>query len=205
MRRAHLLGLCLAVSSSLWAQDAPLAAVDGAAFEQIEDSRARANAALDAQEAACYRRFAVSGCLKEVQTSRRAMLATFRLREAELHEREFAQRGVQQRARVQQKAQEQQQRQAELRDAGAGTGAEASHAEKLQAQTDKQTEHAAKARQSVASSPVAAALPAGPTAAEQAANRENYARKQADAELKRQQIAKRLAGKVAAPLPLPAH
>lgn len=196
--------LCL-LGATAWAQDtaAPVVTADAAEFQRIEATRARETAAMDAQEAACYQRCAVSSCLTEVQSRRRAMLANLRQQEAVLHEREFAERGAEQRRLSQQKVLERQQKEEELR----ASHAEAERADKLQAQKDKQAEHAAKAQQPQAPSAGAATpQPTGPTAAEQAAKRDSYARKLADAEKKRQEIAKRLAdkaGKGAAPLPVP--
>jgi colicin import membrane protein len=176
---------------------------DAAEFQRIEATRARETAVYDAQEAACARRFAVSGCVKEVQSQRRAMLANLRRQEATLHERQLAEQGAAQRRLSAQKLQERQQQDAQLQADSTGQGA----ADKLQVQKDKQAEHAAKPAMAGASAAASASLPAatGLSAAEQTANRGSYARKQAEAEKKRQDIAKRLAdkGPGAAPLPLP--
>lgn len=204
MRLALVCWLCLVGATAAWAQDpsAALASADAAEFQRIEATRARETAAMDAQESACYQRFAVSSCLTEVQSRRRAMLANLRQQEAVLHEREFAERGAEQRRLSQQKVLERQQREEELR----ASHAQADRADKLQAQKDKQAEHAAMAQPRAASAGPATPQPTGPTAAEQAAKRDSYARKLAEAEKKRQEIAKRLAdkaGKGAAPLPVP--
>jgi hypothetical protein len=185
--------------SVAWAQavPAPQAAVDPAEFQRIEATRASESAALDAEESACYQRFAVSGCLKGVQSRRRAMLAGLRRQEAVLHEREFAERAAEQRARNLQKIAERKQQEEGQRSGDA----EAEQREKLQAQKDKQADHATKARQPQASAPPAPHT-SGPTPAEQAANRDSYARKQADAQKKREEIARRQSKSVA-PLPLP--
>lgn len=185
-------------------------ATGGAAEMQgIEHIRARETAVLDAQEAACYQRFAVSGCLQEVQSRRRAMLASLRRQEATLHEKELAERGAEQRLRSRQKAEERQAQQAQLLADQADAGSAEQQAHKLQVQKDKQAEHAAQAARLGASSARAAGVvtqAGGLTLADEAANRSSFARKQAQAEQKRQELARRLAdkgGKSAAPLPLP--
>lgn len=205
MRRALLCCMGLAWVVAVWAQDAPPQGLEGVAaeFEGIQATRARETAALDAEEAACYQRFAVSGCVKEVQSRRRAMLANLRRQEATLHERESAQRGAAQRARSQQKAADKKLQDAQLLADHSGDDA----AQKLPVQHEKRAEYATRTPQPSASVTSTAASQAGaPTPAEQAANRNSFARKQADAQKKRQEIAKRLAdkgGKSAAPLPLP--
>lgn len=214
MRPLLVCCLCMVWATGLLAQEPPAPApgfsVEAAELQGIEHTRAREAAGLDAQEAACYQRFAVSGCLKEVQSRRRAMLAKQRREEATLHEQELAQRGAVQRLRSLQKAEEQQAQQAQrLADRADAGSAEQQQARKLQAQLDKQTDHAAQATRSAASSTTSMAVAAhtgGLTPAEAAAKRSSFARKQAQAQEKRQELARRLAdkgGKSAAPLPLP--
>ena len=179
--------------------------VDAADFQRIEATRALETARYTAAEAACYQRFAVSSCLQDLQSQRRAMLADLRRQEAILHERQFAHRAAEQKRLSAQKALERQQKEAELKAENPAARA----AEKLQAQKTKQAEHLAKAPAAWASAPASTEAPTVPTqalsAAEQAANRESYARKQAAASAKRQEIAKRLGDKEkgTAPLPLP--
>jgi hypothetical protein len=199
------LSACLGLlwASSLLAQEAPAQEpIDNTvAFQRIEAARAQSMAEFDAEDAQCYQRFAVSGCLKQVQSRRRAKLAELRKQEAALHERERAQQAQEQRRNLAQKAKERQQREEELL---TERGADRT-AEKLQEQQEKQASHAAKAAVPAASA-AAHAASNGPTAAEQASMRESYARKQQDAEKNRQDLARRLAEKKtkpAAPLPLP--
>lgn len=203
MKPLLLAWLGLLWATPLLAQPVPLrqSGDSTAAFQRIEAARAQALAGFEADDAQCYQRFAVSGCLKQVQSRRRAALADLRGQEAVLHERERAQQAQEQRLRVAQKAQERQQQQADLL---AERGQDRA-AEKLREQQEKQADHVARAATSGAS---AAAQPAagGPSASGQTAMRESYARKQLEAEKKRQDVAKRLAekgGKPAAPLPLP--
>jgi hypothetical protein len=210
MRPALAACLCLVWAASAWSQGqlqpVEVAAADTTELQRIEATRVRETAVYDAEEAACYQRFAVSGCIKDIQSQRRAMLANLRRQEAALHERQFADKGAEQRRLSAQKAQERQQQQSgsQTEEAAART------ADKLQAQKDKLADHAAKSPVQGDSAPAAnAAAPplptAGLSAADQSANRASYARKQAEAEKKRAEIAKRLAGKgkPAAPLPLP--
>jgi colicin import membrane protein len=212
MKQLLVLCLCVLWATGLRAQAAPAAPTtrEAADLQGIERTRARETAAMDAEEAACYQRFAVSGCLKDVQSARRAMLAKLRRQETGLHEAEFAARGAEQRVRNRQKAEERQAQIADLLANPAEAGsAEQRQAQKLQAQKDKQVEHAAQAQakpMSSASGTAAMRQATGPTPAEQATNRNSYARRQEAAEKKRLELAQRLAdkgGKSAAPLPLP--
>lgn len=228
IRRLAGLGLCcLLQAMPAWSQSPPVAAIevpapDSEAFARIEATRTRETATLDAQEAACYQRFAVSACVKDVQSRRRAMLAGLRQQEAVLHERQFAAQGAEQLRRTAQKVEERKQQDLELQASRPAQQRDT----KLRAQQEKQAEHAqsqaqaekaavpstglaGKPLQTSTSAPVAAATaPAasGLTPAEQALNRASFARKQADLEKKRRDIAKRLAEKgtkPAAPLPVP--
>jgi colicin import membrane protein len=197
---AALLGLCFATQGFAQAQADTYEPVSSQDYQRIEAVRARESAAFDAQEAVCYQRFAVNDCLKQVQSRRRALLADLKRQEARLHEREHAQQGVEALQRIRQKALEAQQSKA---DSQAGDGAVRAQ-EKLQEQKDKQAAHAAKAVSGTA--PASAPAPSGPGVAEQTRAREAFARKQADAEKKRQEVAARLAEKAAKPgkpLPVP--
>ena len=236
IRRLAGLGLCcLLQAMPAWSQSPPVAAIevpapDSEAFARIEATRTRETATLDAQEAACYQRFAVSACVKDVQSRRRAMLAGLRQQEAVLHERQFAAQGAEQLRRTAQKVEERKQQDLELQASRPAQQRDT----KLRAQQEKQAEHAQSQAQAEkaavpstglagkplqtststsppAPAPVAAATATAPAAsgltpAEQALNRASFARKQADLEKKRRDIAKRLAEKgtkPAAPLPVP--
>ena len=206
MKRLAALGLfALCAGMPLWAQDHVAAAAgtpDAAEFERIQARRERESASFDAQEADCYQHFAVSACVNNVQTKRRAVLAELRREEALLHERESAQRGAEQLRLTAQKARDRLQQ-----DVGSSAQSAADTlADRLQTQQDKRQAHASKAAASAAAQGRTVPAASGPSAAEQASNRENYARKQAEAERKRQDIARRLAdrkSKPAAPLPVP--
>lgn len=212
----RLLALCLlAQGSAVWAQ-AAVAAWDGQAeLQQLDALRASKEADLDTEEAACYQRFVVSSCVKDVQVRRRAAVAQLRRQEASVHERQFAQQAAQQQRRSDDKLQEWEQRQADAHAQAASLGND----DRLRAQQEKQRAHAASIGQPApasaqhAQSPSAmppagsasAADPISASQAAQAAHRADYARKQAEAEKRRQEIAKRLAEKNprVAPLPVP--
>jgi TolA-binding protein len=190
--------LCLCCAAQVVAQTAALEPVSSQDYERIEALRALESANLDALEAACYQRFAVNDCLKKVQSRRIALLADLRRQEARLHDRERQILGAEALQRLEQKALERKQLQDDIQAEGGVEGAQ----EKLREQQSKQAEHAAKAASG--SAPVAKQAPTGPTAAEQSQARASYERKQADAERKRQELAKRLAEKAAKPVkPLP--
>ena len=169
------------------------AAVSGTEYQRIDQLRERETAEFTARESACYQRFAVNDCLKELQPAHRAVLADLKHQEVLLHDRERTQQAAQQLQRAEQKALEKQQ--AAQQAAAAATVAE----EKWQAQGAKQAAHA----QNTASGSRSIVLPSGPSAAERTANAKSYAAKQAAAEQKRQQVAKRLKRieKPVAPLP----
>ena len=174
-----------------WPLGAQAAATDTPppdAQAQIDVRRGQAMAGFDVQEADCYTHFAVSDCLKRVQSQRRAVQADLKREEATLHEQARQQAAQREPLRT---------REGEP-DAAIG----ASTADKLQAQRDKQAAHTAKPT----APSRAASVPAGLTAAQESENRARYARKQADAQARRAAVEKRLSerkGQGAAPLPVP--
>jgi hypothetical protein len=188
-----LLGLLGALP--LHAQEDPMQGLTSASaeYQRIAAERSHENAVFDAREAACYGRFAVNGCLKEVQSRRRAMLADLKRQEASLHDAERLQKGAERLRASEQKALERQEQ-----DVEAGQSA-ANGQERLRAQQAKQAEHAAFAPVPRESRELP--VSSGPTAKEQASQRESFAAKQAQAEKKRQEIARRLKEKSAKPVP----
>jgi hypothetical protein len=198
--KSLLLGLlCLLATALTLAQVDPVAGLHSADAEsqRIEAERARQNAVFDGQAAACYQRFAVNACLSQVESGRRAVLTDLKRQEAILHDSQRLQKGAEQLRLTEKKGAERKQK--EL-DAQAEDGA-ATAREKQQAQQDKKARHAAKASGHDAKAPNA---PTGPNASQQAEYRDGYARKQAEAEKKRQEVARRLKEKSSAPaLPLP--
>jgi hypothetical protein len=202
MKRLVFCLLWLCGTMPIWAQTQtmPPASVSNEDYQRIELARVRERENLDAQEAACYQRFAVNDCLKKVQSKRIAVMAELKRQEGLLHDRERAQQGAEALERIEQKVLERQQRLDEDQTEGGTKRVQ----QKLQEQIDKRVEHAAKAASGPA--PVSQQAPAGPSAGEQAQARASYDRKQADAEKKRQEILKRQSekiGKPANPLPNP--
>lgn len=200
MKRRHVGLLWLCCLTQVWAQtqSLPTAPVSSEDYQRIESARARESANFDAQEAACYQRFAVNDCLKNVQSKRIAVMADFKRQESGLHARERQRQGAEALERTEQKALEQQQKQDENQ---AHDGADREH-EKLREQEIKRAEHAAKATSDTG--PVLAPTSTGRTAAERTQARADYDRKQASAEKKRREIIKRQAEKASKPAkPLP--
>lgn len=194
MKRWFALVCGLALSSLFAQTELPLD--HAAAYARIDAERAREGAAFDAQDSGCYQRFAVSTCLKAVQTKRIAVMNALRRQEAVLHDAERRQQGVDQLQRLGKKAEEK-----TATDAQAQKDADALAAEdKLQAQQEKRTEHAAKATTGSAA-PLALHETSAPNLQEQSLNRDSYARKLADAEKKRQSIAKQRSDRTGKPLP----
>ncbi len=207
--KACLLGLALGVASlAVGAQTSPIAV---AATSVDPRSALMADQALqtqqmDALEKACYARFFTTNCLLDVARQRRNMVADFERRTAALDAADRQLRAQEASQRVQEKQQEQSQRQQATNPGSAA-----------QAQQDKQAEIDAK-QQAHADKSAAALEPrpakepkaeSGPNAAERAANRAAYDKKQtqikqrlADRELER---AKAAASAASAPraLPLP--
>ncbi len=195
-----LLCLCGPVVLLAQTQPIPVGQVAAEEYQSIEAVRLREGALLDAQEADCYQRFAVNDCLKKVKSRRIALMADLKRQENQIHARERRLQGAEALERANQKALDRQQKQQESQ---AGDGALRTQ-EKLQAQQEKQAEHAARAASDLA--PVSPGAPEGPTPEEQAQSRARYESKQANAEKKRLEMAKRLAeksGKSAKPLPVP--
>jgi hypothetical protein len=200
MKRVVLCLLWLNCTMPVWSQTqtVPVEPVSIEDYQRIEAARSREGANFDAEEAACYQRFAVNDCLKKVQSRRIAVMADFRRQENRLHDREHNLQGVEALERIEQRALERQQKQAEDQSQDTIDRAQ----EKLRDQQDKRIEHAAKAASNPA--PVSVPVPTGPTAAEQAQARASYERKLADAEKRRQELIKRKAEKASAPAkPLP--
>lgn len=201
MKQLALALLCLVAAWPSWAQDDPVQGLSSANAERerIAAEQAQAKALYDAQEAACYDRFAVNHCLKDVQSRRHATQADLQRQETSLHDSERLQKGAEQLRLLEQKAQERKQKEQQAQQA---------HSEG-QAAATLQAPRQAPLPQTAASVPADSRQEtpgaSGPSLAEQARNRESYAAKQAEAEKKRQEIAKRLQGKANKPVPrLPA-
>lgn len=208
MKQASACVLYLCILGSAWAQpgDAQASADIAGARRQIEESRSHETARFDAMDAQCQTRFAVNDCLRTSQTQRRAAMTDLRKREANLNEKERRQRGQDQVQRAEQKAQERREQDQEVTDA---------HAARLAQQAQKQSTQDEKraANRNIALNPPPPKTPpakpqAGPLPAQQAANRSEYERRQAEARQHKLELDKRNAektGKPASTLPLPAN
>jgi hypothetical protein len=181
-------------------QVAPVDPEGNTELQTLDAAREREAAVFNARQVECYERFAVNDCLRKLQSRHLGVLAEIKRQETLLHDRERAQRGPEQLRRIEQKKQEKMQAAAQAEDAAWRAQ------EKLQSQQEKQAAHAARLEASGATEAVPAA-PSGPGHAEQEAYRDAYAVKQAAAEKKRQEMAKRLkdkqGDKVVPPLPVP--
>jgi hypothetical protein len=200
MKRFGLGVMALLTGMHVCAQEQAVPSVlDGVTdVEQLEAARARETETFNAQQAECYARFAVNDCLKKLQSRHLDALAGLKRQETRIHDRERALQGPEQLLRGEQKSQEKMQAAAQADEAASRAR------DKLQTQQEKQAAHAARLEASGALT--GPALPSGPSSGEQATYRESYAAKQAAAEKKRQEIAKRLkekqAGKPVQPLPV---
>jgi hypothetical protein len=205
MKRLAFGLLWLSGAVSVWAQvpSVPNAPVSIEDYRHIEATRTREGADFDAQDAACYQRFAVNDCLKKVQSKRIAVMADLKRQDALLQDRERAQRGVEALERIEQKALERKRGQEENQVSDGVARAQ----EKLEEQLGKRAEHSAKAARAASDpAPVSVPSPTGPTTAEQTQARARYESRQADAQRKRQEVIQRQAvkvGKPVQPLPLP--
>ena len=198
MKRVAIFIGALLLFGQLLAQEVaqPQASDRQDALARIEATRARENAAFDAQEAQCYKRFAVNSCLKKVQSARTAELRELKRQETSLHDAERKQQGVEALERIDQKAREKIDKDAQAEVDAASNAAQ----DRLRSQKDKQAEHAAKAvnPDNASSGPRETTAP---SVAQQAQNREAYANKLAEAARKREAAAKRISEKTGQPLP----
>lgn len=193
-----LFGLCAAS----WSQSDPGPAQDGIQAERlsIDKVRQQKTAELDAQEATCLSRFAVTDCQNQVGVLRRQMLSDLRRQESVLNAAERKQKGAEQLQREEVKAAENAQRQ---RDAEA-RAAKAELQDRQRAQADKQRSHQQRAQ------PVKSRAPDAKSGAVLEAetiekNRQAFSDKQKALEKRRQERDQRLLdhGKGGQSLPLP--
>ncbi len=181
---AVFLGVLLAPA---WGQETPdpLQPLDNsAAYARIDAVRARENARLDAEAAACYGRFAVNRCLKAVDAQRIALRNDLRREEAVLRDAERRQQGEAQLQRIADKAAERAEKDAQP-----------------PPDRDKQPKQAPAPQGSGSRAGSSARAVTGPSPQEQAENRAAFTRKREEAEAKRQEIAKKRAEKSGSSLP----
>lgn len=203
MMRRCLVALWFAsMSFAGWGQGDTGLMVSGNPAERarIESLRQQKTAELDAEDAACLSRFAVTDCQNQVGVRRRQMLSDLKRQEAVLNAAERKQRGTEQLERAELKAADNVQRQLE---AQANTDKQALQTRE-QAQQDKQRAHQLRAQPARNQDPTAkSGTELDAKTVEK--NREAFLEKQQALEKRRQERDQRLLdhGKGAAPLPLP--
>ena len=165
-----------------WAQtDVPVSDAAQPQRQRISTERTHAEAEFSRQEQACQSRFAVQACMDETAVQRRTLERELMRQEAVLRAAERQQRAQEQLQRSAEKERDYQARMAEQ--TGNAT------ADRLQALQEKQQTH----RMAIPASNAAdKALPAAPTAAEQASLRDAYTAKQRAARERRVVREKRL-------------
>jgi hypothetical protein len=182
-----LVGMVLGTSA--WSQQDAAPGVDnmGAERQRIDNIRKQKTAELDAQEAACLTKFAVTDCQTKVSVRRREMLADLKRDEIRLNAAERLLKEAEQRKRSEDKAAERVQRQAEVQ----ARTPSATQQERQQAQDEKVRNHQKPVLggQGKASGPK---VPSGLDADTMAKNREVYLEKQKEAEKRRQERDRRL-------------
>ncbi|MGV8805745.1 MAG: hypothetical protein ACWA6Y_12380 [Polaromonas sp.] len=110
---AGLAGLAGAQTRSLDEQSASARALQR---EAIDAERSRLEADFLAQEAVCYKKFAVNNCLAKINTSRRKAMAELRRQEVQLNDEERSAKGAAQLRQIEEKSSpEKQQETAERR------------------------------------------------------------------------------------------
>ena len=107
------LSLLLALVSLAWSQD-----ISGEAHTRIDAIRQQKTVELDAEDAVCLSRFAVTDCQSKVRTRRRQMLADLKRQEGALKAAERQQKGLEQLKKSEEKAAQSAQR---VLDVQAGT------------------------------------------------------------------------------------
>lgn len=194
------LGCCL-LSAAVSGQQDPLQGLPSAseAHQQLEQRRADLTRAMDAQEAACERVFAVNDCMDKVRVRRRTEMADLRRQEALLHDAERVQRSQEALRQTHEREQEHAQT--------AASAASAAHdaVERSAGQQEKQQAHARVPQEYEGPAPRTPHRSA-PAPEVQAENRAAYQRKLEAARQRKEDLAKRLqeeGNKTV--LPLPAH
>lgn len=187
---------------SVWSQDGSVPAIDqyDQELQRIGSVRQQKTAALDAEEAACFNKFAVTDCQSKVAARRRQLLTELKRQESVVKDAQRQQKAADQLLRSADKAAESARKAAELRD-GERTEPQA---DRQKAQDEKVLSHRQQARPTEprASMPK---LASGLDAETQARNRAAYQEKQQAAEKRRKDRQQRLIdhGKGAPPLPMP--
>lgn len=205
MTRKWLIGLWLSGACAMaWSHGDPGQAENSAQAAQterarIDSLREKKTVELDAEDAACLSKFAVTDCQNQVGVRRRQMLSELKAQDAVLNDAERLQKGEDQLKQGQAKEVENRQRQLEAQATAEKLGLE----DRQQSQSNKQRAHQQQA-QTVRSRASAAKF--GPVLDAQTIqkNRQAYLEKQKAFEKRRQERDQRVmdAGKGVPPLPL---
>jgi hypothetical protein len=184
-----------------WGQEAAVSSMDrfDQELQRIGSIRDQKTAELDAQDAACLKKFAVTDCQNKVAAQRRQMLADLKRQESTVKDAQRRQKAADQMQRSADKAAEKAQREAELQ---AGEKAE-SESDRQKTQDDKVQSHRqqAKPAEPKASAPK---LASDLDAKTQAKNRAAYQEKMRATEKRRQERAQRVRDHGTGGPPLPA-
>ncbi|MGH8846253.1 MAG: hypothetical protein ACREXQ_03285 [Polaromonas sp.] len=135
---ATLGGLAGAQTGSQMAAPAAQPGTIDAERARISAERARLEAGFLAEDAACYKRFAVNNCLNEVNTRRREAMADLRRQEISLNDEERRIRGAEQIRKIEEKSSPEKQQEAADRRAKA----QQDHQSRLDREKQKQQERA---------------------------------------------------------------
>jgi hypothetical protein len=162
----------------------------------IASERSEAAKAYDAKDRACYSDFAVSVCLRQVASERRAVLNELKQKDLVLARQERTEKAAQQRVRLEEKAHER----LEMEKKISPEAIESSQMEKRSAQSLKLQDHASSAKIPAARSSAPKDSNA-PTQAQRESKQAAYDKKILDAKKRIEERKKRLDQPIAAPAP----
>ena len=193
--------LLLALGSSAWSQGDIPQKPDGSAAERarIDAIRQQKTAELDAEDTACFSKFAVTDCQNKVGARRRQMLADLKRQEVELNAVQRQQKGLEQLQNAEDKAVESAGRE---RNTQTNTEAKASEEERRKILADKVQNHQRQAKTTGSQAPGTKSTSAidAPTAEK---NRAAYQEKLRALEKRRQERDQRILDHGAGGPPLP--
>lgn len=198
-----LLGLLL--GSNVQAQDSPEEARFQQQHEQIEQERRRQEGLYAQQEAACYQRFAVNDCLREVRARRRVVMEDLRRQDILVSDEQRKLKGQEELRRLEERRSEQALQEAEAQRDDALRDSQ----ERQERAEQKKLDKARAEQDRLATSPRLARDKAAdrPSAQDQAQDRQAYEDKQRQAQESRARRDKTLRDKAEQPpvqsLPVP--
>ena len=169
--------------------------------ERIDRERRSEEARFSAEQAICYRRFAVNDCLRDIRGQHRQVMEKLRLAEIQLNDLERRQRAAEQERAAAERSDP-----AALQEAIRQREAvRAEHEERLQRAADKQADRERAQADRLPRQAPAPYSASGPDAAQQAENRRLFEEKQRQALERKAEREKNLADKAAKPAvqPLP--